>query len=34
MFSACIAKLITTYSGLKLQEIINVQIDANNCLEW
>lgn len=34
MFSACIARLITTYSGLKLQAIINAQIDANNCLEW
>lgn len=31
MFSACIARLITTYSGLKLQAIINAQIDANNC---
>ncbi len=34
MFSACIARLITIYSGLKLQAIINAQIDANNCLEW
>lgn len=34
MFSACIARLISTYSGLKLQAIINAPIDANNCLEW
>ena len=34
MYSACIARLITTYNGLKLQAIINAQIDANNCLEW
>lgn len=34
MFSACIARLIATYSGLKLQAIINAQIDENNCLEW
>ena len=34
MFSACIARLKTTYSGLKLQAIINAQIDASNCLEW
>lgn len=25
--SACIARLISTYSGLKLQAIINAQID-------
>ena len=34
MFSACIARLISTFSGLKLQALINAQIDANNCLEW
>ena len=34
MFSACIARLISTFSGLKLQAIINAQIDAKNCLEW
>ncbi|MDR0920539.1 MAG: hypothetical protein LBM93_15035 [Oscillospiraceae bacterium] len=34
IFSACIARLISTYSGLKLQAIINTQIDAINCLEW
>lgn len=34
MFSACIARLITAYSGLKLQAIINAQIDENDCLEW
>lgn len=32
--SACIARLISTYNGLKLQAIINAQIDENNCLEW
>ena len=34
MFSDCIARLITTFSGLKLQAIINAQIDAAVCLEW
>lgn len=34
MFSACLARLITTFSGLKLQAIINAQIDEKNCLEW
>lgn len=32
--SACIARLIATCNGLKLQAIINAQIDKNNCLEW
>lgn len=34
MISACIARLITTFSGLKLQAIINAQIEANLCLQW
>ena len=34
MISACIARLISTFSGLKLQALINAQIDAKNCLEW
>lgn len=34
MFSACLLRLITTYSGLKLQAIINTQINEKNCLEW
>lgn len=34
MISACIARLISTYNGLKLQAIINTQINTNNCLEW
>lgn len=34
MFSACLMRLITTYSGLKLQAIINTQIGEKNCLEW
>lgn len=34
MLSACFARLGTTCSGLKLQAIVNAQIDANNCLEW
>lgn len=34
MFSACIARLISNYSWLKLQAIIYSQIDSNNCLEW
>ena len=34
MFSACLARLTTTFSGLKLQAIINAQIDEKNCLEW
>lgn len=34
MFSASIARLITAFNGLKLQAIINAQIDANVCLQW
>ena len=34
MHSACIARLISNYSWLKLQAIIYSQINANNCLEW
>lgn len=34
MISASIARLNTTFSGLKLQAIINAQIDANVCLQW
>lgn len=34
MFSACIARLISAFSGLKLQAIIYSQIDAKNCMEW
>lgn len=34
MFSACFARLGTALSGLKLQAIINAQIDEKNCLEW
>lgn len=30
MLSACISRLKATYSGLKLQAIINAQIGANN----
>lgn len=32
--SACLARLILTCSGLKLQAILNAQIDKSNCLEW
>ena len=34
MLSASYARLGSELSGLKLQAIINGQIDANNCLEW
>lgn len=34
MLSACLARLGTACSGLKLQAIINAQIDENNCREW
>lgn len=34
MFSACVTRLATTCSGLKLQAIITAQIDADNCLYW
>lgn len=34
MLSACLARLRTACSGLKLQAIINAQIDENNCREW
>lgn len=34
MYSACKARLDSELSGLKLQAIINGQIDASNCLEW
>lgn len=34
MMSACIARLISTFSLLKIQAIMNSQIDAKNCLEW
>ena len=34
MLSACYARLSSELSGLKLQSIINGQIDVGNCLEW
>ncbi|MFR0577001.1 HEPN domain-containing protein [Limosilactobacillus reuteri subsp. suis] len=34
MFSACVARLISELSGLKIQAIINGQINIDNCLEW
>lgn len=34
MLSACFARLETACSGLKLQAIINAQIDESNCREW
>lgn len=34
MFSTSYARLVLELGGLKLQAIINGQIDTNNCLEW
>lgn len=34
MLSACFSRLVTTCSGLKLQAIVNAQIDENDCLKW
>jgi len=32
--SACTARLISTFSGLKLYAVLNGQIDEQHCLEW
>lgn len=34
MFSACYARLISAFSGYKLQAIISSKIDKTDCLKW
>ena len=34
MISACYARVASSFSWLKLQAIINAQIDTENCKEW
>ena len=34
MFSTCYARLISVFSGLKLQAVISSKIDKDDCLKW